>query len=61
MTTALVTGTDPEGLGEALESEGATIVRITGMVSADSLGEAGIEEADLLVLTDICLLYTSLS
>ncbi|WP_396612104.1 CTP synthetase [Haloferax sp. S1W] len=53
MTTALVAGTDPEGLGEALESEGATIVRITGIASAESLGEAGIDEADLLVLTDM--------
>lgn len=53
MTTAVVAGTDPDGLGEALESEGAIVVRVTGIASADSLGEAGIDGADLLVLTDM--------
>ncbi|AFK20321.1 CTP synthetase [Haloferax mediterranei ATCC 33500] len=53
MTTAIVAGTDPDGLGEALESEGANVVRITGIAAADSLDEAGIDEADLLVLTDM--------
>ncbi|MCO8268298.1 CTP synthetase [Haloferax sp. Atlit-12N] len=53
MTTAIVAGTDPDGLGEALETEGATVVRVSGIASADSLGEAGIEDADLFVLTDM--------
>ncbi|KAB1193751.1 CTP synthetase [Haloferax sp. MBLA0076] len=53
MTTAIVAGTDPDGLGEALEAEGATVVRVVGIASADSLGEAGIDDADLLVLTDM--------
>ncbi|WP_416840878.1 NAD-binding protein [Haloferax sp. DFSO52] len=53
MTTAVVAGADPDGLGEALEDEGATVVRVDGIASADSLTVAGIEEADLFVLTDM--------
>ncbi|ELZ94063.1 hypothetical protein C440_10598 [Haloferax mucosum ATCC BAA-1512] len=53
MTTAIVAGTDPDGLGEALESEGVTVARIVGVASADSLDEAGIDGADLFVLTDM--------
>jgi Trk K+ transport system NAD-binding subunit len=53
MTTAVVAGTDPDGLGEALEAEGATVIRVVGIASADSLDEAGIDDADLLVLTDM--------
>ena len=50
---AIVAGPDPEGLGDALESEGVDTVRITDTVSASTLEEAGIDDADLLVLTDV--------
>jgi Trk K+ transport system NAD-binding subunit len=42
-----------EELLSALESEGASVRRITGVASGEALSEAGIEEADLLVLTDV--------
>ena len=51
--TAIVAGPDPEGLGDALEVEGVDVVRITDTVSASTLDEAGIDDADLLVLTDV--------
>jgi len=50
---AIVAGPDPEGLGDALEAEGVDVVRITDTVSASTLEDAGIEAADLLVLTDV--------
>ena len=51
--TALVAGPDPEGLGDALEAEGVDVVRITDTVSASTLDDAGIDAADLLVVTDM--------
>jgi len=51
--TAIVAGPDPEGLGDALEAEGVDVVRIADTVSASTLDDAGIETADLLVLTDV--------
>lgn len=40
------------GLGAALESHGAAVVRIDDLANAETLGAAAIESADLLVLTD---------
>lgn len=51
--TAIVAGPDPEGLGDALEAEGLTVSRIADVVSLETLREAGIDDADLLVLTDV--------
>jgi len=51
--TAIVAGPDPEGLADALEAEGVDVVRIADTVSASTLEDAGIEAADLLVLTDV--------
>ena len=51
--TAIVAGPDPNGLGEALEAEGLAVSRIADVVSTETLGEAGIETVDLLVLTDV--------
>jgi len=51
--TAIVAGPDPDGLGEALESEGLTVRRIAGQVSRAALDEASVTDAQLLVLTDI--------
>ncbi|MFB6293135.1 MAG: CTP synthetase [Halonotius sp.] len=49
--TAIVAGPDPDGLGDALESEGLSVSRIDGVVSATALETAGIDDADLFVLT----------
>jgi len=51
--TAIVAGPDPDGLGEALEAEGLTVRRIEDHVSRATLGEAGIADSQLLVLTDV--------
>ncbi len=40
------------GLGSALEGHGAEVVRVDGQANGDTLRAAGIETADLLVLTD---------
>ncbi|MFC5133703.1 MULTISPECIES: DUF7126 family protein [Haloferacaceae] len=50
--TAVVAGPDEHGVGEELEALGATVSRITGVVSADALKDAGIDDADYFVLTD---------
>ncbi|ERH02977.1 MAG: hypothetical protein J07HN6_00295 [Halonotius sp. J07HN6] len=51
--TAIVAGPDPDGLGDALESEGFSIARIDGVVSATALETAGIDDASLFVLTNM--------
>ena len=51
--TAIVAGPDPDGLGEALESEGLTVRRIEGQVSRASLDDADVTDAQLLVVTDM--------
>ncbi|EMA67909.1 DUF7126 family protein [Halorubrum kocurii] len=50
---AVVAGPDEHGLGEELEALGVEIRRIEGLVTADALSEAGIEEAAYFVLTDV--------
>lgn len=49
----IVAGPDEHGLGAELETRGATVSRIPGIVNGDSLTEAGIETASTLVLTDL--------
>lgn len=51
--TAIVAGDDEDGLGDALETEGVSVKRVEGAVTAERLREAGIEAADLFVLTDL--------
>lgn len=51
--TAIVAGPDPDGLGDALEAEGLAVSRISDVVSLNTLREAGIDDVDLLVLTDV--------
>ena len=51
--TAILAGPDPEGVGDALDAEGVDVGRITDTVSASTLDAAGIDDADLLVLTDV--------
>ena len=51
--TAVVTGPDPEELGDALEVRGVSVARIDGAPNRPTLEEGGISEADLFVLTDV--------
>ena len=51
--TAIVAGPDPDGLGDALADEGFTITRIEDLVSSSTLEAAGIDDAAMLVLTDV--------
>ncbi|WP_234699179.1 CTP synthetase [Halorubrum sp. LN27] len=50
---AVVAGPDEHGLGEELAALGVEIRRIEGLVTADALSEAGIDEAAYFVLTDV--------
>lgn len=50
---AIVAGPDDDGIGDALEAEGASVARVTGVLTRPQLEEAGILEADLYVLTDV--------
>ncbi|MFB6354618.1 MAG: CTP synthetase [Halobacteriales archaeon] len=53
MTIHVVLVGPDRGLGPALESRGARVARVDGVGSGESLRAAGIEDADLLVLTDV--------
>jgi Trk K+ transport system NAD-binding subunit len=55
MNHAVVIGSDPDGLGEALEAQGVTVSRATGTADRESLVDAGIEDTDALVVTDVGL------
>ncbi|PSQ49808.1 CTP synthetase [Halobacteriales archaeon SW_6_65_15] len=48
---AIVVGLDADGLGDALEAEGVEVTRIEEWGTRPALEEAGITEADTLVLT----------
>ncbi|WP_430503652.1 DUF7126 family protein [Haloparvum sp. PAK95] len=52
MSNVIVAGPDEHGLGEELAEAGATVTRIPDVVSAATLEDAGIHDADVLVLTD---------
>jgi Trk K+ transport system NAD-binding subunit len=49
---AILVGPDEDGLGDALSAEGVEISRIEGMANRPALEEAGITEADALILTE---------
>jgi hypothetical protein len=49
----LLAGADTHGLGDALEAVGATVTRIEGAATRDSLDAAGLAAADTLVLTEM--------
>lgn len=49
----IVAGPDEHDIGEAFDARGAEVRRIRDVVSADTLQDAGIENADILVITDI--------
>jgi len=48
---ALVVGPD-RGIADALEAEGVEITRLEGVVAEQRLEDAGVADADLLVVTD---------
>ena len=55
MNHAVVVGSDPDGLGEALEERGVTVSRAAGTANRDALVDAGVEDTDVLVVTDVGL------
>lgn len=50
--TAVVAGPD-RGIGDALADRGVSVSRISGLITGEALAGAGIETADLYVLTDV--------
>lgn len=52
-TVVIVAGPDEHGIGEELIDLGASCSRIEGIVSGERLEAAGIDDADVLVLTDV--------
>ena len=50
---ALIAGPDPHGLGDELANLGVTVRRIEGLVTAETLRDAGIDEATYVALTDV--------
>jgi voltage-gated potassium channel Kch len=49
----VLAGDDTEGVARALDAVGAEVVRVEGPATRRSLSEAGIEDADVLLLTDM--------
>ncbi|CAI49077.1 uncharacterized protein NP_1972A [Natronomonas pharaonis DSM 2160] len=52
MSEVVIAGPDPEGLGEALEAEGASVSHADGTATRPDLEDAGIVDADVFVVTD---------
>lgn len=52
MSKVVIAGGDPDGVGDALERHGATVSYAEGTADRPALEEAGIFDADVLVLTD---------
>lgn len=50
---AILSGADEDGLGDALSAEGVSVTRVEGAATRDSLTAAGLDEADLFVVTDM--------
>lgn len=55
---AVIAGADLNGIGDALAAEGVDVVRATGTADRPALEEAGIADADLLVVTEAGLATT---
>jgi len=55
MSEVIVAGEDPDGLGAALEERGADVTHAAGTANRPALEEAGIVDADVLVVTDVDL------
>lgn len=52
MTGIVVAGNDPDGLGAALEARGGDVRYAAGTANRPALEEAGVVDADVLVVTD---------
>jgi voltage-gated potassium channel Kch len=52
MSDVVIAGGDPDGLGEALERQGATVRYAEGTANRHELEAAGIEDAEILIVTD---------
>jgi len=52
---AVIAGTDPDDLGEALREQGVEVAYAEGTAARPDLEAAGIVDADLLVVTDVGL------
>ena len=52
MSEVIIAGGDPDGIGEALETEGATVHYAEGTANREALEAAGVLDADTLVVTD---------
>ena len=50
---AVVVGPDADGLGAALAAAGADLRRVEAVPTGGALDDAGIDDADLYVLTDV--------
>ncbi|KTG09179.1 CTP synthetase [Haloprofundus marisrubri] len=50
---AILCGPDENGLADALEAEGVELTHIDGVVTRPSLEDAGVVDAELVVLTDV--------
>jgi voltage-gated potassium channel Kch len=48
---AVIAGPDEDGLGAALAARGVETTRVDGVATGESLSAAGIDDADLFVLT----------
>jgi hypothetical protein len=55
MERAVIAGPDEHDLGGALGDAGVTVTRAAGTANRPALEEAGVVDADLLVLTDTAL------
>jgi hypothetical protein len=55
VTRAVIAGSDPDGIGNALADAGVEVTRAEGTAARPALEDAGILEADVLVLTDVGL------
>jgi hypothetical protein len=53
MSEVVVAGPDDRGLGDALADRGATVSRVSGVLTAERLAAAGVDDADVYVLTDL--------
>lgn len=49
---AILVGPDDEGIGAALEAHDVTVTAVEGVATTSSLEDAGLADADLLVVTD---------
>ncbi|WP_254545947.1 DUF7126 family protein [Halomarina pelagica] len=52
---AIIVGSDPEDLAAALEAHDVTVTNAAGTADRSSLLDAGVEDADLLAVTDVGL------